>query len=69
MSEYLRARKRNLQFDVLCFFAVAVLACVDELGDARLGREEEDDVVERERGHEVEQEPSLEEVDGDPPRI
>ena len=46
-----------------------LLACVDELCDARLGREEEDDVVERERGHEVEQEPSLEVVDGDPPRI
>ena len=48
---------------------VAVLACVYELGDARLGREEEDDVVERERGHEVEQEPGLEVMDGDPPRL
>ena len=54
---------------IICCRAVVVLACVHKLGDARLGREEEDDLVERERGHEVEQEPSLEVVDGDPPRL
>ena len=43
--------------------------CVDELREIRIGREEEDDIVEWDGADEVEEEPSLEIMDGDQPWV